>query len=185
MQAGGDVKLVAETATNKTQLEANSSTSSVSNRREEDRVLLSTLSGDKGVTLQAGNTLLAEGAQVDSQAGRVGLGADNVVIREARRQTGDQDSEQKREGKTHSQREMQTFRDQAIGSTFSGQNGVTVIAREGDIAVTGSTLHSEQGAIALQAKKDVTLNSATERESQFTEEHVEKKACCRPAAAIG
>ncbi|ANS44140.1 hemagglutinin repeat-containing protein [Serratia inhibens] len=175
VQAGGDVKLVAETATNKTQLEANSSTSSVSNRREEDRVQLSTLSGDKGVTLLAGNTLLAEGAQVDSQAGRVGLGADNVVIREARRQTGDQDSEQKREGKTHSQREMQTFRDQAIGSTFSGQNGVTVIAREGDIAVTGSTLHSEQGAIALQAKKDVTLNSATERESQFTEEHVEKK----------
>ncbi|MNG65607.1 Filamentous hemagglutinin [compost metagenome] len=175
VQAGGDVKLVAETATNKTQLEANSSTSSVSNRREEDRVLLSTLSGDKGVILLAGNTLLAEGAQVDSLAGRVGLGADNVVIREARRQTGDQDSEQKREGKTHSQREMQTFRDQAIGSTFSGQNGVTVIAREGDIAVTGSTLHSEQGAIALQAKKDVTLNSATERESQFTEEHVEKK----------
>ncbi|MGB8664136.1 MAG: hemagglutinin repeat-containing protein, partial [Serratia inhibens] len=175
VQAGGDVKLVAETTTNKTQLEANSSTSSVSNRREEGRVLLSTLSGDKGVTLIAGNRLLAEGAQVDSQAGRVGLGADNVIIREARQQTGDQDSEQKREGKTHSQREMETSRDRAIGSTFSGQNGVTVIAREGDIAVTGSTLHSEQGAIALQAKKDVTLNSATERESQFTEEHVEKK----------
>ncbi|WP_443256039.1 hemagglutinin repeat-containing protein, partial [Xenorhabdus sp. IM139775] len=41
VQAGGNVKLLAETTTNSTQLEADSRTSSVSNRREEDRLHLS------------------------------------------------------------------------------------------------------------------------------------------------
>ncbi|MDT3252731.1 hemagglutinin repeat-containing protein [Serratia sp. root2] len=175
VQAGGDINIKAETATNKSHLEANSRTSSVSNSREEDRLTLSSLSGDRGVTLVAGNNLLAEGAQVDSQEGRVGLSAQNVTIKEARGQTEDRDSEQKREGKTNSRREVETARDEVVGSTFSGRDGVTVIGREGDVTVTGSTLHSEQGGIALQAKNDVTLNTATERESRYSEERSEKK----------
>ncbi|WP_308381711.1 hypothetical protein, partial [Serratia marcescens] len=42
-----------------------------------------------------------------------------------------------------SHREEQTEREISTGSTFSGQQGVTVIGREGDVTVTGSTLHSD------------------------------------------
>ncbi|WP_426817036.1 hemagglutinin repeat-containing protein [Winslowiella sp. 2C04] len=175
VQAGGDIKLLAETTTNKTHLEANSSTSSVSNSFEEQRLQLSTLSGDQGATLVAGNKLLAEGAQVDSTKGSIDISAKDVTIKEAHQQSLDLDSENKRKGKTKSHREMESSQDQAVGSTFSGANGVSVTAREGDITLTGSALHSEQGEIALQAKKDVTLNSATERESLFMEERTEKK----------
>ncbi|CAE1140998.1 hemagglutinin repeat-containing protein [Serratia sp. Tan611] len=175
VQAGGDVKLLAESTTNRTNLKADSRTSSVNNSREEERLLLSTLSGDQGVTLTAGNNLLAEGAQVDSQEGRIGLSGQNVTIKEARQQVNDRDSENKRVGKTKSRREEESSRSDALGSTFSGQNGVTVVARDGDVTVTGSTLHSDDGAIALQAKNDVMLNSATESEATYSEERSEKK----------
>ncbi|AML59001.1 Putative large exoprotein involved in heme utilization or adhesion of ShlA/HecA/FhaA family [Serratia rubidaea] len=175
VQAGGDVKLLAESTTSSTQLTANSRTSSVNNSREEERLQLSTLSGDQGVTLTAGNNLLAEGAQVDSQEGRIGLSGQNVTLKEARQQVNDRDSENKRVGKTKSRREEESARSDAVGSTFSGQSGVTVVAREGDVTVTGSTLHSEDGAIALQAKNDVTLSSATESEATYSEERSEKK----------
>lgn len=175
VQAGGDINIRAETTTNTSHLDANSRTSSVSNDRQEDRLTLSTLGGDQGVTLVAGNRLLAEGAQVDSAEGRIGVSAQDVTIKDARTHTLDQDSEDKRQGKTRSHREEVTEREISTGSTFSGQQGVTVIGREGDVTVTGSTLHSEQGGIALQAKNDVTLNTATERESRYSEERSEKK----------
>ncbi|QGU89257.1 hemagglutinin repeat-containing protein [Erwinia sorbitola] len=174
-EAGGGVKLLAETTTNTTHLTASSRTSSVSNTRREDRLQLSTLSGDGGVTVVAGNSLLMEGAQVDSRQGNVGVSAQAVTVREARGVVSDQDNENTHEGKTRSRRERETVRDSGTGSTLSGQRGVTVIARESDIAVTGSTLHSEEGAIALQAKRDVLINSATDRESAFSEERSEKK----------
>ncbi|MEN5281878.1 hemagglutinin repeat-containing protein, partial [Serratia marcescens] len=175
VQAGGNINLLADKTTNTTHLDANSRTSSVSNDRQEERLTVSALGGDQGVTLVAGNHLLAEGAQVDSKAGRIGLSAQDVTIKDARTRTQDQDSENKREGKTKSHREEQTEREISTGSTFSGRDGVTVVGREGDVTVTGSTLHSDQGAIALQAKKDVTLNTATERESRYSEERSEKK----------
>ena len=175
LQAGGDIRLMAETTTNRTHLEADSSTSSVSNSREEDRLLLSTLSGDRGVRLVAGQQLEAKGAQVDSQQGAVGISANDIHIGDARQFVSDQDSEQKREGSTKSSRESLATRESSTGSTFSSRQGVTAIAREGDITLTGSTLHSEQGAVALQAKNDVLLASATESEMQFSESHASKK----------
>ncbi|MFL1818837.1 hemagglutinin repeat-containing protein [Pantoea agglomerans] len=175
VQAGGDIRIGAETTTNTTHLEAGSRTSSVSNSRTEDRLLLSTLSGAQGVTLVAGNNLLAEGAQVDSTEGRIGVSAQNVTIKDARASLLDQDSENKREGNTRTHREEESVRESSTGSTFSGQQGVTVIGREGDVTVTGSALHSEQGAVGLQAKQDVVLNTATERESLYSEERSENK----------
>ncbi|MDQ0630855.1 hemagglutinin repeat-containing protein [Pantoea agglomerans] len=175
VQAGGDIHIGAETTTNTTHLEAGSRTSSVSNSRQEDRLVLSTLSGDQGVTLVAGNNLLAEGAQVDSTQGRIGVSAQNVTIKDARASLLDQDSENKRQGNTRTHREEESVRESSTGSTFSGQQGVTVIGREGDVTVTGSTLHSEQGAVGLQAKQDVVLNTATERESLYSEERSENK----------
>ena len=176
VEAGGDIRIGAETTTNTTHLEAGSRTSSVSNSRQEDRLVLSTLSGDQGVALVAGNNLLAEGAQVNSTQGSIGVSAQNVTIKDARASMHDQDSENRREGKTRSHREEESSRESSTGSTFSAQQGVTVIGREGDITVTGSTLHSEQGAVGLQAKQDVVLNSATERESLFSESRSEKKS---------
>ncbi|WP_287060165.1 hemagglutinin repeat-containing protein [Pantoea sp.] len=175
VQAGGDIHIGAETTTNTTHLEAGSRTSSVSNSRTEDRLLLSTLSGAQGVTLVAGNNLLAEGAQVDSTQGRIGVSAQSVTIKDARASLLDQDSENKRQGNTRTHREEESVRESSTGSTFSGQQGVTVIGREGDVTVTGSTLHSEQGAVGLQAKQDVVLNTATERESLYSEERSENK----------
>ncbi|MET4057247.1 filamentous hemagglutinin [Pantoea agglomerans] len=175
VQAGGDIHIGAETTTNTTHLEADSRTSSVSNSRTEDRLLLSTLSGAQDVTLVAGNNLLAEGAQVDSTEGRIGVSAQNVTIKDARASLLDQDSENKREGNSRTHREEESVRESSTGSTFSGQQGVTVIGREGDVTVTGSTLHSEQGAVGLQAKQDVVLNTATERESLYSEERSENK----------
>ncbi|MFP1825700.1 hemagglutinin repeat-containing protein [Lonsdalea quercina] len=175
VQAGGDINLLADKSTHTTHLEANSSTSSVSNSREEDRLLLSSMSGAKGVTLIAGNDLLAEGAQVDSTEGRVGVSAKNVTIKEAHQLTNAFDSEDKQDGRTKSQRMIDSASDAVVGSTFSGQGGVTAIAREGDLAVTGSTLHSELGEIALQAKNDVTMNSATEQETEHSEERSQNK----------
>ncbi|MDP8714672.1 hemagglutinin repeat-containing protein, partial [Serratia marcescens] len=84
--------------------------------------------------------------------------------------TQDQDSENKREGRTSSHREEQTEREISTGSTFSARDGVTVIGREGDVTVTGSTLSSDQGAIALQAKKDVVLNHTTDSEHRVSSE---------------
>ncbi|WP_338516773.1 hemagglutinin repeat-containing protein [Erwinia aphidicola] len=183
VQAGGNINLLADKTSNSTHLDANSRTSSVSNSREEQRLALSALGGDQGVTLVAGNQLLAEGAQVASKEGRIGISAQDVTIKDARTHTQDQDSENKREGKTKSHRIEQTTRETSSGSTFSGQQGVTVIGREGDVTVTGSALHSDQGAIALQAKKDVTLSTATERESSFSEERSQKKGFLKKAAA--
>ncbi|MGP3283541.1 hemagglutinin repeat-containing protein [Serratia bockelmannii] len=183
VQAGGNINLLADKTTNTTHLDANSRTSSVSNDRQEERLTLSTLGGDQGVTLVAGNHLLAEGAQVDSKAGRIGLSAQDVTIKDARTRTQDQDSENKREGKTKSHREEQTEREISTGSTFSGRDGVTVVGREGDVTITGSTLHSDQGAIALQAKQDVTLNTATERESTLSEERSQKKGFLKKSSS--
>ena len=170
VQAGGDINIRAESTTNTTHLDANSRTSSVSNDRQEERLTVSALGGDQGVTLVAGNRLLAEGAQIDSKEGRIGVSARDVTIKDARSRTQDLDSENKREGKTKSHREEQTEREISTGSTFSGREGVTVIGREGDVTVTGSTLHSDQGAIALQAKNDVTLNHTTDSEHRVSNE---------------
>ena len=173
--AGGDITLKAATTTNNTHLEASSRTSSVSNSRQEERLLLSTLAGDQNVTLMAGNSLLAEGAQVTSAEGRIGVSASEVTIMDARQQIADRDAEKTRQGKTKRQREMETVRETSTGSTFSGQQGVTAIAREGSATVTGSTLHSGQGDIVLAAKEDVTLTSATESESRFSESRAKSK----------
>ncbi|MEL5416597.1 hemagglutinin repeat-containing protein [Serratia nevei] len=170
VQAGGDINIRAESTTNTTHLDANSRTSSVSNDRQEERLTVSALGGDQGVTLVAGNRLLAEGAQIDSKEGRIGVSARDVSIKDARTRTQDQDSENKREGKTKSHREEQTEREISTGSTFSGREGVSVIGREGDVTVTGSTLHSDQGAIALQAKNDVILNHTTDSEHRVSNE---------------
>ncbi|WP_164141567.1 hemagglutinin repeat-containing protein [Serratia marcescens] len=170
VQAGGDINIRAESTTNTTHLDANSRTSSVSNDRQEERLTVSALGGDQGVTLVAGNRLLAEGAQIDSKEGRIGVSARDVTIKDARTRTQDQDSENKREGKTKSHREEQTEREISTGSTFSGREGVTVIGREGDVTVTGSALHSGQGAIALQAKNDVILNHTTDSEHRVSNE---------------
>ncbi|MDP8799112.1 hemagglutinin repeat-containing protein [Serratia marcescens] len=183
VQAGGDIAIRAENTTNTTHLAANSRTSSVSNDRQEERLTLSALGGDQGVTLVAGNQLLAEGAQVDSKEGRIGIRAQDVTIKDARSRTQDLDSENKREGKTKSHRIEQTEREISTGSTFSGRDGVTVVGREGDVTITGSTLHSDQGAIALQAKNDVTLNTATERESRYSEERSEKKGFLKKSSS--
>ena len=170
VQAGGDINIRAESTTNTTHLDANSRTSSVSNDRQEERLTVSALGGDQGVTLVAGNRLLAEGAQIDSKEGRIGVSARDVSIKDARTRTQDLDSENKREGKTKSHREEQTEREISTGSTFSGREGVTVIGREGDVTVTGSALHSDQGAIALQAKNDVILNHTTDSEHRVSNE---------------
>ncbi|WP_241069834.1 hemagglutinin repeat-containing protein [Achromobacter insuavis] len=183
LQAGGDVRLLAAATTNTTRLKAGSSTSSVDNLREEQRLSLASVRGDKGVTVQAGNAAVLEGAQVDSRQGQISLEANDVSLGSARRRVTDQDVEHTRDGKTKGRREMESSRNEATGSTLSGQDGITIVARTGDIAVTGSTLHSEQGDLALQARQDVRISSSTQSETRQSREHAEKKGFLRKSSS--
>ncbi|ELR5203434.1 hemagglutinin repeat-containing protein [Providencia rettgeri] len=175
VNAGGDINILSDKTTNKSQLEAQGNGSSVSNTREEDRLVLSTLSGDKGVSLNAGNNLVAEGAQVDSQAGKISVSAQDVTITAATQDTHALDQEQTRNGSSKGSRVDETSSHEVVGSTFSGQNGVDITARDKDITVTGSTIHSEKGEITLDAKQNVTLNTATEENKKTVEEQRSSK----------
>ncbi|MEQ5136969.1 hemagglutinin repeat-containing protein [Providencia alcalifaciens] len=175
VNAGGDINILSDKTTNKSQFEAQGNGSSVSNTREEDRLVLSTLSGDKGVSLNAGNNLVAEGAQVDSQAGKISVSAQDVTIKAATQDTHALDQEQTRNGSSKGSRVDETSSHEVVGSTFSGQNGVDITARDKDITVTGSTIHSEKGEITLDAKQNVTLNTATEENKKYVEEQRSSK----------
>ncbi|RRZ97076.1 hemagglutinin repeat-containing protein [Erwinia sp. 198] len=154
VRAGGNVSLLTETTTNDTHLQAGSRTSSVSNSRQEERLTGSVLNGEGGVTLQAGGDFTAVGAQVASGGG-IKLSAQQVTIEEARQQISDQDSEHNRVGKTKSQRERETASNTGTGSVFSARDDITLIAREGDIRVQGSSVESEKGATKLKAAGDI------------------------------
>ncbi|WP_114194168.1 hemagglutinin repeat-containing protein [Edaphovirga cremea] len=167
--AGGDISLLADTTTNNTHLEANSRTSTVSNSRQADTLHTTTLSGSDGVTMLAGGDFVAEGAQVESASGSIGLSAQQVTIEEARQQLSESDSEQSKVGKTQSQRETESSSDVSLGSVFSAKEGITVIAGQGDITVQGSTLQSEQGSLGLKAAGDITL-TASQDEQHFKQQ---------------
>ncbi|MHA7848748.1 hemagglutinin repeat-containing protein [Serratia sp. D1N4] len=169
VQAGGNVSLLADTTTNSTHLEANSRTSTVSNSRQADTLHTSGLSGDNGVTILAGGNFVAEGAQVESASGSIGLSAQQVTIKEARQQVSDIDSEQNKVGKSQSQRQSEITSDTSHGSLFSAKEGVTVIAEQGDILLQGSTLQSEKGTIGLKAAGDISLN-ASQDEQHLTQQ---------------
>ncbi|WP_166267900.1 hemagglutinin repeat-containing protein [Providencia sp. M-27] len=175
VNAGGDINILSDKTTNKSQLDAQGNGSSVSNTREEDRLVLSTLSGDKGVSLNAGNNLVAEGAQVDSQAGKISVSAKDVTITAATQDTHALDQEQTRNGSSKGSRVDETSSHEVVGSTFSGQNDIEITARDKDITVTGSTIHSEKGEITLDAKQNVTLNTATEENKKYVEEQRSSK----------
>lgn len=160
VQAGGNVSLLADTTTNDTHLDANSRTSTVSNDRREETLHTSTLSGNNGVTILAGGNFVAEGAQVESASGGIGLSAQQVTIKEARQQVNASDSEQSKVGNTQSQRQEDSTSNTSQGSLFSAKEGVTVIAREGDITVQGSAVQSEKGTIGLKAAGDISLTAS-------------------------
>ncbi|KEY57332.1 hemagglutinin repeat-containing protein [Serratia sp. DD3] len=164
VQAGGNVSLLADTTTNSTHLEANSRASTVSNSRQADTLHTSGLSGDNGVTILAGGNFVAEGAQVESTSGGIGLSAQQVTIKEARQQVSDSDSEQNKVRKAKSQRQSEITSDTGQGSLFSAKTGVTVIAEQGDILLQGSTLQSEKGTIGLKATGDISLNASQDEQ---------------------
>ena len=164
VQAGGNVSLLADTTTNSTHLEANSRTSTVSNSRQADTLHTSGLSGDNGVTILSGGNFVAEGAQVESASGGIGLSAQQVTIKEARQQVSDSDSGQSKVGKSQNQRQSDISSDTGHGSLFSAKEGVTVIAEQGDILLQGSTVQSEQGRIGLKAAGDISLNASQDEQ---------------------
>nr|WP_051916750.1 MULTISPECIES: hemagglutinin repeat-containing protein [unclassified Serratia (in: enterobacteria)] len=164
VQAGGNVSLLADTTTNSTHLEANSRTSTVSNSRQADTLHTSGLSGDNGVTILSGGNFVAEGAQVESASGGIGLSAQQVTIKEARQQVSDSDSGQSKVGKSQNQRQSDISSDTGHGRLFSAKEGVTVIAEQGDILLQGSTVQSEQGRIGLKAAGDISLNASQDEQ---------------------
>ncbi|WP_380180392.1 hemagglutinin repeat-containing protein, partial [Kalamiella sp. sgz302252] len=169
VKAGGNVSLLTETTTNSTHLQANSSTSSVSNSRQEERLLGSSLSGGEGVVIQAGGDFAAVGSQVASSQGGIALSAKQVTIEEARQQINDQDSEHNRVGLTTSQRQMTTESNTGSGSGFSAQGDIAIIAREGDIRVQGSSVESEKGTVGLSAAGDIAIAASQDtREMQIS-----------------
>ncbi|WP_337225198.1 hypothetical protein, partial [Proteus terrae] len=87
------------------------------------------------------------GAQVDSQESKISINAQHIDIHAANQHLEDQDNEQVNSGSKRSDRVVETSQNSVTGSTFSGQQGVDIVAHKHDINVTGSTLHSEKGAI--------------------------------------
>ncbi|ODQ07997.1 hemagglutinin repeat-containing protein [Shigella sp. FC1655] len=175
VNAGENLNILADSTTTKSHLDANSKSTSVSNTREEARLQLSTLSGDKGVSLNVGHTLTAQGAQVDSTEGKTTVRAQDVEIHSVTQQIEDSDYQHSGGGRKSYSRLVDTAQEIVVGSTFSGQQGVAITAREGDINLTGSTLHSEKGAIDLSTTQNINLNTATETHTEFLEEHSKSK----------
>ncbi|NBL89375.1 hemagglutinin repeat-containing protein [Proteus sp. G2673] len=175
VNAGENLNILADSTTTKSHLDANSKSTSVSNTREEERLQLSTLSGDKGVSLNVGHTLTAQGAQVDSTEGKTTVRAQDVDIQSVTKQIEDSDYQHSGGGRKSYSRLVDTAQENVVGSTFSGQQGVEITAREGDINLTGSTLHSEKGAVDLSATQNINLNTATETHTEFLEEHSKSK----------
>ncbi|MGK8842588.1 hemagglutinin repeat-containing protein [Serratia marcescens] len=145
----------------------------------------STFSGREGVTVigREGDVTVT-GSTLHSDQGAIALQAKNDVILN---HTTDSEhrvsNEESRGRKTRGERAEEVLRENVVGSTLSGQGGVTVVAQDGSIIATASALHSEQGAIALQAKQDVTLNTATERESALSEERSQKKGFLKKSSS--
>ncbi|MEX6205520.1 hemagglutinin repeat-containing protein [Proteus mirabilis] len=175
VNAGENLNILADSTTTKSHLDANSKSTSVSNTREEERLQLSTLSGDKGVSLNVGHTLTAQGAQVNSTEGKTTVRAQDVDIQSVTQQVEDSDYQHSGGGRKSYSRLVDTAQENVVGSTFSGQQGVAITAREGDINLTGSTLHSEKGAVNLSATQNINLNTATETHTEFLEEHSKSK----------
>nr|MBO8919369.1 hemagglutinin repeat-containing protein [Proteus mirabilis] len=175
VNAGENLNILADSTTTKSHLDANSKSTSVSNTREEERLQLSTLSGDKGVSLNVGHTLTAQGAQVNSTEGKTTVRAQDVDIQSVTQQVEDSDYQHSGGGRKSYSRLVDTAQENVVGSTFSGQQGVAITAREGDINLTGSTLHSEKGAVDLSATQNINLNTATETHTEFLEEHSKSK----------
>ncbi|WP_272927254.1 hemagglutinin repeat-containing protein [Proteus sp. G2670] len=175
VNAGENLNIIADSTTTKSHLDANSKSTTVSNTREEERLQLSTLSGDKGVSLNVGHTLTAQGAQVDSTEGKTTVRAQDVDIQSVTQQIEDSDYQHSGGGRKSYSRLVDTAQENVVGSTFSGQQGVEITASEGDINLTGSTLHSEKGAVDLSATQNINLNTATETHTEFLEEHSKSK----------
>lgn len=166
IQAGGDISLLADTTTNRTHLKANSTTSSVDNTREADTLHLTTLSGKGGVNIKVGDSLVTQAAQIDSEAGDIRLEAQQIEIAEAHQRVSDRDSE--------GWRKTESDVNSVTGSTLSSRNDISVVSG-GDLTVRGSTLHSEEGALDLEAKDNITITSATETDYFRKEETRTKK----------
>ncbi|MEN4798722.1 hemagglutinin repeat-containing protein [Pantoea agglomerans] len=66
---------------------------------------------------------------------------------------------------------------------LSAGRDLTLTGSQASITATASTLHSELGAVALQAKQDVTLNTATERALDFSEERSERKGFLKKSSS--
>ncbi|WP_220683159.1 hemagglutinin repeat-containing protein, partial [Pseudomonas aeruginosa] len=107
--------------------------------------------------------------------GKINVSAQDVTITAATQDTYALDNEQTHKGRSKGSRVDETSSHDVVGSTFSGQNGVDITARDKDITVTGSAIHSEKGEITLDAKQNVTLNTATEEHKKYVEEQRSSK----------
>ncbi|MGQ6181224.1 hemagglutinin repeat-containing protein, partial [Serratia sp. IR-2025] len=145
----------------------------------------STFSARDGVTVigREGDVTVT-GSTLSSDQGAIALQAKkDVVLNHTTDSEHRVSSEESRGRKTKGERAEEVLRENVVGSTLSGRDGVTVVAQDGSITATASALHSEQGAVALQAKQDVTLNTATERESTFSEERSQKKGFLKKSSS--
>lgn len=160
IHAGGNAQLVAG---NDLTLAAQShATRSETASHGESAVTYATSAINAGgsLVLQAGHDLTSDGAQLGA-GNQLALTAGNDLTLNAvtdRRGTTDLDID------GHTVTNKSTSDETVRGTSLSGANGVTVIAGH-DLTATAATVNSANGAVALGAGNDLTLNSAQENHS--------------------
>ncbi|WP_413721402.1 hemagglutinin repeat-containing protein [Sodalis sp. RH24] len=162
-RAGGNIALLADTTTNNTHLQAGGRTSAVRNSRRADALHISTLKGNHGVMILSGKNFVAQGATVDSISGGIALSAQQAIIKEARQQLSESDSERRQEGSGRSQRQIDMESDISLGSVFNDRQGTLVVAGQGDITLQGSEMQSETGAIEMQAAGNISVIASRDK----------------------
>jgi hypothetical protein len=122
----------------------------------------STISAGGNALLIARQDLTATGATV-SAGGTLNLAVGrNVTIANAL----DTDNRDVRSAEDHTWIRAITSDQTVVGSTISGAGGVAIVAglsdASGSLAILGSSVTSQNGTVALQAAKDITIASVGE-----------------------
>jgi filamentous hemagglutinin len=160
IHAGGNAQLVAgNDLTLATQSHATRS-ETASHGESSVTYATSAINAGGSLVLQAGHDLTSNGAQLGA-GNQLALTAGNDLTLNAvtdRRSTTDLDID------GHTVTNRSTSDETVRGTGLTGANGVTVIAGH-DLTATAATVNSANGAVALGAGNDLTLNSAQENHS--------------------
>jgi filamentous hemagglutinin len=183
MVAGRDINLgAAENTHTETQdsYSKHGKTKTTTHSDIQDTAMVGTsISGNLGVALSAGNDINALAATVNSSDGAVLLHADRDINLLAGQDTHSETTDSKRTKKGFLSKKETTTHDEvldttAIGTAISGKQGVALDAGR-DITAVGAKITSSDGAVLLHADRDINLFADQDTHSETTDSKSTKK----------